>query len=68
MNNVLVGLGWDARPTDGRYFDLDASAFMLKVMVKLALMRILYFIIKVRSASESVEKLGPVMMSHCYYN
>ncbi|UDG80831.1 General stress protein 16U [Candidatus Hartigia pinicola] len=29
MNNVLVGLGWDARSTDGQDFDLDASAFLL---------------------------------------
>lgn len=29
MKNVLIGLGWDARSTDGQYFDLDASAFML---------------------------------------
>lgn len=30
LKNILVGLGWDARPTDGADFDLDASAFMLK--------------------------------------
>ena len=30
LNNVLIGLGWDSRPTDGQDFDLDASAFMLK--------------------------------------
>ncbi len=29
MKNVLVGLGWDARATDGQDFDLDASAFLL---------------------------------------
>ena len=29
MKNVLVGLGWDARSTDGQDFDLDASAFLL---------------------------------------
>src|SRR5437868_3024358 len=28
---VHVGLGWDARATDGADFDLDASAFMVKV-------------------------------------
>ncbi|MDR1776521.1 MAG: TerD family protein [Desulfovibrio sp.] len=27
--NVLIGLGWDARTTDGGDFDLDASLFML---------------------------------------
>jgi tellurium resistance protein TerD len=25
----MIGLGWDARATDGRGFDLDASAFLL---------------------------------------
>lgn len=28
--NALVGLGWDARATDGQAFDLDASLFMVK--------------------------------------
>jgi tellurium resistance protein TerD len=29
MTNITVGLGWDARVTDGDKFDLDASAFLL---------------------------------------
>ncbi|WP_182419999.1 TerD family protein [Bartonella sp. HY038] len=29
MKKVLIGLGWDARSTDGQDFDLDASAFLL---------------------------------------
>ena len=29
LKNVLIGLGWDARATDGDDFDLDASMFML---------------------------------------
>ena len=29
LTQVLVGLGWDARATDGVDFDLDASAFLL---------------------------------------
>lgn len=28
LNNVLIGLGWDARSSDGQDFDLDASVFM----------------------------------------
>lgn len=28
LKHVLVGLGWDARSTDGQDFDLDASVFM----------------------------------------
>lgn len=30
LTNILIGLGWDARATDGADFDLDAVAFMLK--------------------------------------
>jgi tellurium resistance protein TerD len=37
LKKILIGLGWDARVTDGEEFDLDASAFLLadngKVMV-----------------------------------
>jgi len=29
MNIAMVGLGWDARVTDGQDFDLDASVFMV---------------------------------------
>lgn len=29
LKAILVGLGWDARSTDGQPFDLDASAFIL---------------------------------------
>jgi tellurium resistance protein TerD len=29
LTNVLVGLGWDARSTDGAGFDLDASVFIV---------------------------------------
>lgn len=29
LQRVAIGLGWDARGTDGADFDLDASAFML---------------------------------------
>lgn len=28
LKNVLIGLGWDARSSDGQDFDLDASIFM----------------------------------------
>ena len=30
LNKIVVGLGWDARATDGAAFDLDASAFLIK--------------------------------------
>ena len=29
LEEVMVGLGWDVRATDGKDFDLDASAFLL---------------------------------------
>ncbi len=29
LKNILVGLGWEARSTNGAAFDLDASAFLL---------------------------------------
>lgn len=29
LDVVLVGLGWDARASDGQNFDLDASAFLI---------------------------------------
>ena len=29
INKAMIGLGWDARVTDGAAFDLDASIFML---------------------------------------
>lgn len=30
LSKIVVGLGWDARVTDGSAFDLDASCFLLK--------------------------------------
>jgi tellurium resistance protein TerD len=30
LTKVVIGLGWDPRPTDGAAFDLDGSAFLLK--------------------------------------
>jgi len=29
LKQIVVGLGWEPRPTDGEEFDLDASIFML---------------------------------------
>jgi tellurium resistance protein TerD len=31
LNKIVVGLGWDVRATDGAAFDLDASAFLVKL-------------------------------------
>lgn len=29
LDQIMIGLGWDVRATDGKDFDLDASAFLL---------------------------------------
>ncbi|MDR2033226.1 MAG: TerD family protein [Helicobacteraceae bacterium] len=31
LKQILVGLGWEARSTDGEDFDLDASAFLIAI-------------------------------------
>lgn len=36
LREVAIGLGWDARATDGTAFDLDASAFLLGANGKVA--------------------------------
>ncbi len=58
LNNVLIGLGWDARPTDGQDFDLDASAFMLKNDGKVRSDADFVFYNQKRSACGSVEHSG----------
>lgn len=35
LTEVLVGLGWDPRATDGQEFDLDASAFLVNASGKI---------------------------------
>jgi len=34
LDEIMIGLGWDARATDGQDFDLDASAFLLSASGK----------------------------------
>ena len=34
LDRVMIGLGWDVRSTDGKDFDLDASAFLLNASGK----------------------------------
>ena len=58
LNNVLIGLGWDSRPTDGQDFDLDASAFMLKNDGKVRSDADFIFYNQLRSACGSVEHTG----------
>ena len=58
LKNVIVGLGWDARPTDGSDFDLDASAFMVKEDGKVRSNSDFIFYNQTKSACGSVEHTG----------
>ena len=58
LNQVLVGLGWDARPTDGADFDLDASAFMINDDGKVRSDSDFIFYNQMRSVCGSVEHTG----------
>jgi len=55
---VTVGLGWNARSTDGNPFDLDASAFMLKADGKVRSDADFIFYNQKNSADGSVEHMG----------
>ena len=58
LSNLMVGLGWDVRPTDGQSFDLDASAFMLKNDGKVRTDSDFIFYNQLRSSCGSVEHTG----------
>ena len=58
LKNLIVGLGWDARPTDGADFDLDASAFMIKEDGKVRSDSDFIFYNQTRSMCGSVEHTG----------
>lgn len=58
LNNVLVGLGWDARSTDGADFDLDASIFILGANDKVRGQHDFIFYNQPRSPEGAVEHTG----------
>jgi tellurium resistance protein TerD len=58
LTNVLIGLGWDERQTDGNEFDLDASAFMLSTSGKVSGDADFIFYGQMKSACSSVEHTG----------
>lgn len=58
MTKVLVGLGWDARSTNGQDFDLDASAFLLKADGKVRADSDFIFYNQLKSVDGSVEHTG----------
>lgn len=58
LKRILVGLGWDARPTTGADFDLDASAFLLGENGKVRRDEDFIFYNKLLSDCGSVEHTG----------
>jgi tellurium resistance protein TerD len=58
LTNVLIGLGWDTRSTDGADFDLDASAFMLSGGDRVRSDGDFIFYNNLRSGDGSVEHTG----------
>ncbi|MFU8787983.1 MAG: TerD family protein [Methylobacter sp.] len=58
LKNILVGLGWDVRPTDGADFDLDASAFMVKEDGKVRADSDFIFYNQTKSTCGSIEHTG----------
>ncbi len=58
LTNIVIGLGWDARATDGAAFDLDASGFMLTPEGKVRSDADFIFFNQATSADGSVKHLG----------
>jgi tellurium resistance protein TerD len=58
LSRIVIGLGWDARATDGADFDLDASAFMLTELGKVRGDADFIFYNQLRSPDGSVEHTG----------
>jgi tellurium resistance protein TerD len=58
IKKILVGLGWEARSTDGVDFDLDASAFLAKNDGKVRADSDFIFYNNLKSTDGSVEHMG----------
>lgn len=58
MTQLLVGLGWDSRATDGSAFDLDASAFLLDANGKVRSDADFIFYNQTKSSDGSVQHTG----------
>jgi tellurium resistance protein TerD len=58
LKDIVIGLGWDTRSTDGSAFDLDASMFMLKTDEKVRGDGDFIFYNNMKSGDGSVEHLG----------
>jgi tellurium resistance protein TerD len=58
LTNILIGLGWDVRSTDGAAFDLDASCFLLNTDGKVRSDGDFIFYNNLKSSDGSVEHTG----------
>lgn len=58
LKKILVGLGWDARSTDGQDFDLDASIFLLNEQGKVRSDDDFIFYNNLISQCKSVQHMG----------
>lgn len=58
LTSIIIGLGWDARSTDGADFDLDASVFMLTPSGKVRGDLDFIFYNNLKSVDGSVEHTG----------
>ena len=58
LRKVMVGLGWDERVTDGREFDLDATAFLLNSSNKVRSNADFIFYNQLKSSCGSVIHMG----------
>jgi tellurium resistance protein TerD len=58
LKRLVVGLGWDARSTDGQDFDLDASAFLVGPNGKVRSDADFIFYNQLKSVEGSVEHTG----------
>jgi tellurium resistance protein TerD len=58
LANILIGLGWDVRMSDGTDFDLDASAFLLGPGDRVRSDEDFIFYNNLRSADGAVEHTG----------
>lgn len=58
LSQILIGMGWDTRATDGADFDLDASAFLLAESGKVRSDADFIFYNQLRSSDGSVEHTG----------
>ena len=58
LSKMVVGLGWDIRNTDGSAFDIDSSAFLLKVDGKVRADNDFIFYNNLKSSDGSVTHSG----------